>query len=452
MRLEVEKTNTQNFTTTNMGYTSPAVVIDNGSYSTKAGFAVDDIPALVFNTNYLKDSDGKIVVGDDAIANSPSNDVFTLMDNGLIYDFENIVHNWQYVYDNIDNNNSIDPKEFPLVLTEQSWNTPQNKLGTVQAVFEQFEVPVFSLVKTPLAQLFRAGRSTGLVVDIGSSVASVTPILDGIVQNKAALHSKYAGDFLNLHLLHHLQNQTQNIDVLLPAQFTSKDTASESFKSYYISHNALQEYKNLALNYQIQHFQLPNKLHIPVLGTLPTTQYLETLFNPNVHKLSVPIPEQSIDKPHTLGVTNLIFSSLKTLEAQLLPLTSHLQLSMHNKYARFNEIFKSVLLNVLITGGSSLVTGVADHVLNDLRHSIPKYFPNYTYSSYSIAPIISADSSEVWDRQFGSWRGACNLAGMLNDDSGEEGPTSANIALDNWFVTKAEYEELGEDLILEKFK
>ena len=40
-------------------------------------------------------------------------EVIKLLDNGLIYDFENIVHNWQYVYDNIDNNNLINSKEFP---------------------------------------------------------------------------------------------------------------------------------------------------------------------------------------------------------------------------------------------------------------------------------------------------------------------------------------------------
>jgi actin-related protein 7 len=426
-----------------MVYTSPAVVIDNGSYTTKAGFALEDLPSLVFNSNYLVNAEGKVVVGDDEMALEPTNEVMTLMDNGLVYNYDNILHNWQYVYDNIDNNNGVDPKEYPLMLTEQAWNTTKNKLTTSQIVFETLEVPIFSLVKTPLAQLYRVGKSTGLVIDIGASVASVTPVLDGIIQNKCAFHSKYAGDFLNLHIMDYFHKKLSE-SMLLPAKFQS---ASDSFKTFYISRNILQEYKCLALNYQLQDIQLPGGNHISLSDQ---TNYLNNLFQPTLNRLpGVTIPEPQIDKPNTHGLTNLILLCLKNLEATLLPNGNE----SHNKFARFNEIFKGLLSNILITGGTSLATGLADQIVNDLRVLTPKYFPNYAYSPYSTSavPSIAAnDVSETWDRLFSGWLGACNLASMLNDVSEES--NSVNIALDNWFVTKADYEELGEDLIVEKFK
>lgn len=429
-----------------MAYTSPAVVIDNGSYTTKAGFALEDLPSLVFSTNYAVDNKtGSVIVGDDEICAQPENEVMTLLDNGLIYNFDNIVHNWQYVYDNIDNHNAIDAKEFPLVLTEQSWNTSKNRLTATQIAFETLEVPIFSLVKTPIAQLYRAGRSTGLVIDVGASVTSVTPILDGIIQHKSCFHLKYAGNFVNLHVLDYLQLQLkQVVNNLLPKQYHG---GSDSFKTYYISHNVLQDYKSLALNYQLRNYQLPNNTHIPVGDS---TNFLESLFQPTLRKLpDVVIPEPVVDKPHTHGLTNLIFLCLKSLEASLLPPTN--DSSSHNKLAKFTEIFKELLSNILITGGTSNGSGLPESIINDIRAMTQQYYSNYPFS-YSIYPIrhSTGDSNETWDRQFGAWMGACNLASMLNDSN--EQSNSVKIALDNWFVTKADYEELGEDLIVEKFK
>lgn len=111
-----------NYTRT-MTYTAPAVVIDNGSYTTKAGFSLEDLPSLVFNSNYMKhDKTQQVIIGDELMENNSEQQVMKLLDDGLIYDFDNIVYNWQYVFDNVDNNNPINSSEFPLVVTEQPWN------------------------------------------------------------------------------------------------------------------------------------------------------------------------------------------------------------------------------------------------------------------------------------------------------------------------------------------
>lgn len=433
-----------NYTRT-MTYTAPVVVIDNGSYTTKAGFSLEDLPSLVFNSNYMKhDKTQQVIIGDELMENNSEQQVMKLLDDGLIYDFDNIVHNWQYVFDNVDNNNPINSSEFPLVVTEQPWNTSKNKVNSCQIAFETLQVPIFSLVKTPLAQLYRCGKSTGLVIDIGSSVTSVTPILDGVIQLKCSYHSKYAGDFVNLHVLNYLESKTA-INSLLPSKFAN---SSESFKQYYISRNILQEYKNLSLNYQIKDYQLYNHEFINVSDQ---QNYLENLFDPTLNKLpNIHIPEPSIDKPGSHGLTNLVFLALKNLESTLLPQNTNDNTSQ-NRYQKFIEIFKLLLSNVLITGGTSAANGLPDHIINDLRALTQKYFPNYPFS-YAVQQIrpSNTENAEIWDRQFGAWFGACNLASMLNDN--DEKSNSAKIALDNWFITKADYEELGEDLVAEKFK
>ncbi|CAH6722877.1 actin-related protein 7 [[Candida] jaroonii] len=423
-------------------YTSPPIVIDNGSDTTKAGFASEDLPSLVFNTNYSVGADGKVIVGDEEIDAHPENEVMTLMDNGLIYDFDNIIHNWRYVYDNLNNGYSIDPKDYPLTMTEQSWNTKQNKIKQTQIVFEELEVPIFSLVKKPLCQLYHMGRSNGLVVDIGSSTVSVTPVLDGIIQSKFTSYSKFGGDYIDANILNYM-NSTVDLSTVV-------DQGTESYKNYQLSKKIIKEFKISMLNiaedpinlslpleqqfqFTLKNFQLPNKQYVPIKQH--QLEILEYLFQPNFSKLSPQPP--SIEKPNSNGLSHFIISTLKNLE-------SHLISEDPNNTNKTNEILRTYVSNLLITGNVSLLSGLTTRLTKDLSSLSYRILP-------SIRPFINPlnnfqvnDVNEIWDKKFNTWLGASNLSLMIND--------SKSVAMDNWFVTKEDYKEFGEDYIYEKFK
>jgi actin-related protein len=458
-----------------MSYTSPAVVIDNGSQTTRAGFALEDLPSLVYSSVYLVDGN-KVTVGDEELEAAPQNEVLTLVDDGLVYNWDNVIHNWQYAYDHLDSASPLDPREYPLTLTEQPWNTAKNKLAATQLAFETLQVPLFSLVKTPLAQLYHQGRSTGLVIDVGAAITSVTPILDGIIQTKAAFHSKYAGDFVSLHSVNFLSQNVPLLDHLLPKPFAptagrSATALSSSLKNFLVTQRVVEEFKSsmlAVLEYPLnpppapQHLQLPGKsFHVPYGQTIPVEIEQLTLVEPLFQPLSfglpgVALPPPVFDKPQTQGLTHLILSLLKALEALVIP-----QLTLENTantsansspHARFNDIVRELLSNILFTGGTTLTPGLTQRVLNDLYKSLNQFFPNYLYlqpGRLMMNTIGQPAGAVDWDRKFGSWLGACNLASMLNGDGDDN---SANIALDNWFITKSDYEEMGEDLVLEKFK
>lgn len=459
----------------------PAVVIDNGTASTRAGFALEDIPSVVFDSNYLVDENGKVLVGHDNISTRPDLEVMTLLENGLVYNYDNIVHNWQHAYSALDSGNGADPKDHPLMITEQTWNTARNRASAAQIAFEQLEVPLFSVVKSPLAQLYHMGRSTGLVVDVGAGVAAVTPVLDGIIQHKSCFHTKYAGDFVNLHALRSIEAKLgyapAQLDYtrLLPQKFRSA-AVSPSFRLYHATHHLLHNFKQtmvyaseppLGLAPTNQYYQQPPHPH-PLAYQLPDGTSVpysdldllaisEPLYVPHVYKLpGVPVPEPAFDKAATHGISNLVLFTLKNLEMTFMAnVAGDGQNSDAN--ARFNEILRLLFSNTLITGGGSLVSGFADRLCGDLSRSAPLILPNYlvtgSYKLY-ISPLRNYslnDINDTLDKQFGSWLGAANLANMLNEVVEEEG-ASVNIALDNWFISKAEYEELGEDLVVEKFK
>lgn len=416
------------------------VVIDNGSHTTRAGFSSEDLPSLVFYTNYMYDkTQNKVLIDMDEIEENPQNDVILLMEDGIISNFDNIVHNWEYVYDKIDNLNSIDPKEYPLVMNEKPWNTLKNKIKISQIVFETFQVPIFSLIKSPLAQLYNEGKSTGIVIDIGSAVVSVTPILDGIIQGKP-FYSKYAGNFLNLHILNYIQELTK--EKLIPNEY---ETATESFKNFYISNHILNDFKSLVLRNQITSYQLPNK---KVLMIENPPNFLEPLFQPTLVKLpNVTIPENNIHKPNTQGLLNLIVLCLKDLEPTLLS-NSRSSYSF-NKTTKVSESFKNMISNILFTGGTSLSKGLINKIITELKSLIPSYFPKLNLNDYSINSISSSTENDIFDRQYSEWIGASKLATIIN---GNNKDISKKNIFDNWILTKSDYFDYGEDYVLEKFK
>lgn len=457
----------------------PAVVIDNGSSSTRAGLALEELPSLVYSSNYIVDKNGKVVVGDSEIAKNSESEVMTLVEDGVIYNTDNIIHNWNYAYDNLDGGNGLVASDHPLMITEPVWNSNKTRGELAQIAFEQLQVPIFSIVKSPLAQLYYMGRSSGVVVDVGGSVTSVTPILDGIIQQKSSFHTKYAGDFLSLHTLRSLEAkmgyQPLQLDYarLLPKKLGICES-SDSFKLYYVNSNVLLHFKQTMLyvnepqhgtsgayyaHHQHQHpalYQLPDATHVAYTA-LELNPLSEPIFVPHMYKLpGINIPEPSVEKAGTHGLSNLVLFALKNLEATFMSsVTNESQSATANN--RFNEILRLIFSNFLITGGGSMVPGLSERLCGELARLAPLVFPKYpTTASYKLninvlKNAISGEFNDSLDRKFGSWLGAANLASMLKasplDDSG-----ASNVALDNWFVSKANYEELGQDYIVERFK
>jgi len=71
-------------------------------------------------------------------------------------------------------------------------------------MFEKLQVPSLFLAKDAVLDCYACGRSTGLVVDIGSSGTVLTPVADGWVESKGVIRSVVGGrvmDALALELL-----------------------------------------------------------------------------------------------------------------------------------------------------------------------------------------------------------------------------------------------------------
>lgn len=379
-----------------------SVVIENGSSETRAGFSTEQLPSVVFPSLYAKKGDS-FVFGDE-LYEVPEEEVFTILNDGVVYNWDALEANWRFIYNQL----GADPSEQPLVIAEELWNNKKNRSKLAEVAFEKLGVPAFAIIKAPMAVSYGVGRSTSIVIDIGSSTTSVTPIMEGTILYKGAVHSKYAGDYLNAHV-HAFLTQATGTPV------ESYFTGSESHKRLRASERILTDIKagvisvstypipNAAVEFTVapKHYELPNGERID----FGKEQVLlaEPLFLP----ANYPLPGAPPPQTQPLGLTDLILSSLKKLEAN-------------------HEVYVSLLSNIVITGGGSLIEGIEQRVLSDLA----RFLPQYSIQSFATPVFV--------ERKRSVWTGASILASMNSFES--------------HYIAREEYRERGDDYLHEKFK
>lgn len=65
-----------------------------------------------------------------------------------------------------------------------------------EVFFESFAVSGLSLMKTPVLALYATGRTTGVVLEIGSSCCHAVPVFEGFPLQNAAVVSPLNGELL----------------------------------------------------------------------------------------------------------------------------------------------------------------------------------------------------------------------------------------------------------------
>ncbi|XP_026745227.1 actin-like [Trichoplusia ni] len=90
-----------------MPFTKPVIVIDNGSYYVKAGFACDNHPVSIFRSvvgrpKYLNGTYGKshyeVLIGDAAVARSDVLDLSCPVESGKIVHWDNMERIWHHIF------------------------------------------------------------------------------------------------------------------------------------------------------------------------------------------------------------------------------------------------------------------------------------------------------------------------------------------------------------------
>ncbi|GAV01543.1 hypothetical protein RvY_12239 [Ramazzottius varieornatus] len=162
------------------------VVIDNGSGLIKAGFAGDQVPKAHFpnfvgRTKYVRlmagALEGDIFMGPRAEEHRGLLSIRYPMEHGVVTDWADMERVWRYLYSR--DQLHTDPEDHPVLLTEPPNNPRRNRERAAEVLFETFNVPAAFFSMQAVLSLYATGRTTGLVLDCGDGVTHAVPIYQG---------------------------------------------------------------------------------------------------------------------------------------------------------------------------------------------------------------------------------------------------------------------------------
>lgn len=286
---------------------------------------------------------------------------------------------------------------------------------------------------------FAAGKASALVVDIGASNISITPVHDGMVLKRGVQHSPLGGDYVSSQIRalfksnspqpitvtpHYLISSKTAVEAGQPAQAVYKifpaDKAPEASYRKLLEERTLTEFKECV----VQVWPGPNKLS----STGPNGISNEDIAKGNPGRpFEFPDGYNQSFGAERYRVTESLFDAKAYIQdpesefpapspAQTIP-----ELIKNSLNAVDVDIRPHLLQNVVVTGASSLLYGFNDRLNQELMQLYP-----------SPRVRISAPGNTA-ERRFGSWIGGSILASLGT--------------FHQMWISKKEYEEHGPNIV-----
>ncbi|XP_046673502.1 actin-related protein 5 isoform X2 [Homalodisca vitripennis] len=189
------------------------IVIDNGSYNCRIGWAVSESPLLIFKNLIAKPrkergkKDGETQVGNDIVnIEAVRFQLKTQFDRNVVthIDVQEQIFDYTFFHLGIDTEGYVN---HPIVLTEAVLNPNYSRMLMSELLFECYHVPGVAYGVDCLYSLSRNGLREGssLVVSLGYQSTHVLPVLDGTVDWARARRLDVGGSHITAYLHRLLQ-------------------------------------------------------------------------------------------------------------------------------------------------------------------------------------------------------------------------------------------------------
>lgn len=400
------------------------IVIDNGSGWIKSGFSAGDEPGSVVPSvvTRAKGSKDRSVLSVGAKAwlerNSTTLDLSRPCAGGDIADWPGMEALWQHVLvDEVTAPYNIDLSTQTILLTDTPTSSAKVQLGQRQhaakVMFETYNASGFYMANTAAMTLFATGRTTGVVVDVGESVTSVTAVLDGYSPPEGIYRTQMGAVDIDNYLLEMLKKRKYSMQT-----YPEKDAVAAKIREKlgYVALDWKAELNKIQANTLCVPYQLPDGQTIELGSEIVAAP--EVLFSPGLANrtnvfVSAPVPSTADSKtfnapsPATLGqvavdqlVTNCIMSSKVNTRRDL-----------------YN--------NIVLTGGGTMMAGFSERLRKEITASKPK------------SHVVKLTTSPIPERRWLPWLGASILSTLPHFNS-------------ELRVTRQEYQEIGDDVVRRK--
>lgn len=442
-----------------------AIVLDPGYSTTRAGFAGEDVPKSICPSFYGEiDSDSGVrhLFGENAIHNPLANLQIKNPwgSDGVVEDWDTATKLWEYaITERLTGRRQTDPtknglndgtnengdamevdmenletlekplEDSPLLMTEPGWNPTKAREKSIEIAFEEWGTPAFYLQKTGVLAAFASGKASGLIVDVGASHTSVTPVIDGMVLKKGVQKSPLAGNFVSNQIRmifkqsqpeipltpHYMVKSKTQVDAGAPAQASYKTfdiPPSDSFRRYE-EERVLTEFKEsvvevwpgpqrfntgpneeIAKNQPGRPFEMPDGWN--QVFTADRYKVTEGLFDASAAQVD---DENSRPKDeHT--IPRLVQAAIQQVDADQRPM---------------------LLGNIVITGASTLLYKFNERLNLEINNMYP------STRNKLIAP------GSIVERKYAAWIGGSILASLGS--------------FHQLWISKKEYEEHGPNIV-----
>lgn len=180
------------------------MVIDNGTYTLKAGFAGGDVPSVVVSAAASLLSPHGVRRED--IAGEPMGmeqfrTYLHLPPTHPLFSQGVLARAWKELYAKL----GADPERHPLVLTQPLSASTQLRSKLFQVLFQDLNIPAIHLASPATLSAYAAGAYTCLIVDVGAQATRIVPVMYGrlqahYLQRAAALSGRVQTTLLSTYL------------------------------------------------------------------------------------------------------------------------------------------------------------------------------------------------------------------------------------------------------------
>ncbi|KAH9007086.1 actin-like protein Arp4p [Lactarius hatsudake] len=425
-----------------------ALVLDIGSSTLRAGYAGDDTPKAIIPTSYgfvpvTRDADVSMTEAGAETEPAPPREESKLyigqqhgpsvwredmqignpMSEGLITDFKPVSSLIRHALKDV---LRCKPEDHPILVTEPAWNTPANRERMAEIMFEEFQVPAFYIANTGVLNAFAAGKGSALVIDIGHSTTSVTPVVDGFVLRKGLVHSALP-QLVHAHAKHTLITASHNHPPiqLFSHQLIANKTPVEpgTMPRFTVREDRFSKttpslasyYENREVEEWIQ----------SVAGVLDQGWNDQAAAQRPARHYEFPTGFNTYFGPERFQVGELFFAHSRDLVASNPHLPRTIPALISQALTACDPDMRQVLMgNVVLAGGGSLLAGFGERLSNELVRNFPHV-------------KIHAPGNPT-ERKYGGWLGGSILASLGT--------------FHQLWISKEEWQEHGKPIVAQRCK
>ena len=378
------------------------MVCDNGTGFVKCGYAGSNFPAHIFPSlvgrpiiraaNRIDDIEVKdLMIGDEASKLRSMLEVSYPMDNGMVRNWEDMMHVWDYTFgpEKLD----LEPDKCKILLTEPPMNPTRNREKMIEVMFEKYGFDSAYIAIQAVLTLYAQGLLTGVVVDSGDGVTHICPVYEGFAMPHLTRRLDIAGRDITRYL----------IKLLLLRGYAFNHTADFETvrimkeKLCYVGYDIQTEQKLAQeTTFLVENYTLPDGRVIKVGGE--RFEASEALFQP--HLINV----------EGQGIAELLFTSIQAAEMDIRP-----------------DLYKHIVLS----GGSTMYPGLPSRLEREIKQLYLERVLKGDTDRLSKFKIRIEDPPRRKDMVF---IGGAVLADVMKDR-------------EDFWMSKADYQEIGIDVL-----